>query len=148
MEQACSLRLGHPEFIEVRQADKYFSDLLKTGDIILRLTNPLSPLPIFAMLKWKSVERGAHSSVQGRDVVAFCNVVLKRYARVIGRCLQLLAKALYLDCTTFGFPLMLGTRGFAQMCIRLSSHTKHVVEKDMQDMYRDIPKGQVLTSFN
>ena len=85
-----------------------------------------------------------------RDVIAFCNVPLKRYARVIGRCLQLIAKALYLDSTTFGFPLMLGTRDFAQTCIRLSADTTqiHVCEKDMQDMYWEIPKHQVLQSFN
>ena len=150
LEQACSLRLGHPELIEVSQADKYFSTLLKTGDVTLRLATPLRPPSLFAMLKWKSVEHGNNTLVRWRDVVAFCNVVLKRYARVIGRCLQVLTKALYLNSTTFGFPLMLGTRDFAQTCIRLSAHTTHVhvVEKDMQDMYWEIPKSQVLDSFN
>ena len=44
----------------------------------------------------------------------------------------------------------MGTRDFAQTCIRLSAHTTHVhvVEKDMQDMYWEIPKSQVLDSFN
>ena len=150
LEQACTLRLGHPELIEISQADKYFSILLKTGDFILRLTNPLCPPSLFAMLKWESVERGDNTLVRRRDVVAFCNVVLKRYARVIGRCLQVLTKALYLNCTTSGFPLMPGTRDFEQTCIRLSAHTTHVqvVEKDMQDMYWEIPKSQVLDSFN
>ena len=80
----------------------------------------------------------------------FVMLPLKRYARVIGRCLQLIAKALYLDSTTFGFPLMLGTTDFAQTCIRLSADTTqiHVCEKDMQDMYWEIPQDQVLQSFN
>ena len=102
------------------------------------------------MLKWKSIETGVHPLIKWREVIAFCNVPLKRYARVIGRCLQLLVKALYLECTTLGFPLMLGTRDFSQACIRLSSHTSavHVCEQDMQDMYWEIPKVQVLESFN
>ena len=90
------LRLGHPELIEVSQADKYFSTLLKTGDVTLRLATPLCPPSLFAMLKWKCVEHGNNTVVRWRDVVAFCNVVLKRYATVIGRRLQVLTKALYL----------------------------------------------------
>ena len=41
---------------------------------------------------------------------------------------------------------MLRTRDLAQTCIRLSADTKqvHVCEKDMQDMYWEIPKDQVL----
>ena len=102
------------------------------------------------MLKWKSVKQGANTLVRWRDVIAFCNVPLKKYARVIGRCLQLIAKALYLDSTTFGLPLMLGTRDFAQTSIRLSADTTqiHVCEKDMQRMYWEIPKDPVLQSFN
>ena len=49
-----------------------------------------------------------------------------------------------------GFPLMLGTTDFAPTCIRLSADTTqiHVCEKDMQDMYWEIPKDQVLHFFN
>ena len=109
LEQACSLRLGHQELIEVSQADKYFSTLLKIqiGDVTLRLATPLCPPSLFAILEWKSVEHGNNKLVRWRHVVAFCNVVLKRYARVIRRCLQVLNKAFYLNSTTFGFPLML-----------------------------------------
>ena len=104
LAQACSLRLGHPGLLDPSQAEKYFSDLLKTGDVVLRFSNPLCAPSLFAMVKWKSVEQGANTLVRWRDVIAFCSVPLKRYARVIGRCLQLIAKALYLYSTTLAFP--------------------------------------------
>ena len=102
------------------------------------------------MLKWKSLEFGNDPLIRCREVIAFCNVPLKRYARVIAKCLQQMVKALYLECTTFGFPLMLGTRDFAQPCICLSSCTRdvHICVKAMQDVYSEIPKDQALHSFN
>ena len=150
LAQACSLNLGHPDLLLESSAEQFFATLLDPDGVTVHLTPPLCAPTLFSMLKWKSIETGVHPLIKRREVIAFCNVPLKRYARVIGRCLQLLVKALYLECTTLGFPLMLGTCDFSQACIRLSSHTSavHVCEQDMQDMYWEIPKVQVLESFN
>ena len=136
LAQACSLNLGHPDLLVESSAERFFTTLLSTDSVTVRLTPPLSAPTLFSMLKWTSIESGVDPLIKWREVIAFCSVPLKRYARVIGRCLQLLVKALYLECPTLGFPLMLGTRDFSQACIRLSSQTSavHICEQDMQDM--------------
>ena len=148
LAQACSLNLGHPDLLLESSAERFFTTLLSTDSVTIHLTPPLSAPTLFSMLKWKSIESGVDPLIKWREVIAFCSVPLKRYARVIGRCLQLLVKALYLECTTLGFPLMLGTRDFSQACIRLSSQTSavHICEQDIQDMYWEIPKPQVMES--
>ena len=126
LAQACSLHLGHPDLLEPTQAERFFQSLLCTEDVSVHLAPSLCPPTLFSMLKWKSIEHGAEALIKWREVIAFCKVPLKRYARVIGRCLQILVKLFYLDSTTIGFPLMLGTRDFGQACIRLSSDTSCV----------------------
>ena len=149
LAQACSLHLGHPDLLEPYQAERFFQSLLCTEDVSVHLAPPLCPPTLFSMLKWKSVEHGAEALLKWREVIAFCKVPLKRHARVIGRCLQVLVKLLYLDSTTIGFPLMLGTRDFGRACIHLSPDTSRVkvCEQDMHDMYWKIPKEEVLQSF-
>ena len=107
-------------------AEQVFATLLDPDGVTLHTTPPLCAPTLFSMPKCKSIESGVHPLIKWREVIALCNVPLKRYGRVIGRCLRLLVKALYLECTTLRFPLMLGPRDFFQTCIRLSSHTSAV----------------------
>ena len=45
---------------------------------------------IFSILKWKTVEVGAEACVKWRDMVSFKSHILRSYARLISRSLQLL----------------------------------------------------------
>ena len=44
LAQACSLKLGHPGLLQLSKAEKYFSDLLKTGDVVLRNRPTVRPV--------------------------------------------------------------------------------------------------------
>ena len=149
LAQAASLGLSHLAYLLQGPAEAFFDKLLLDPECRLSWSPQLFPPSLFTMLKWKSVETGTSPLLKWREVIAFCAVPLKRYARIISRCLQVLVKNLYQAAHTYGFPLMLGTRDFARACTRLStSHSEvRVMEKDMEDMYWTIPKPEFTTSF-
>ena len=64
-----------------------FASLLPEDGVTVHLVPELCSPTLFSMLQWKSVEHGKDPLIKWREVIVFCNVSLKRYARVIGKCL-------------------------------------------------------------
>ena len=109
---------------------------------------PLFTPSIFSILKWKTDELTT-AALRFRDIVSFKGHPLQSYSRVMSRCLQLLVNALIEQSEGFGFACMPGVRDQLVAACRLGAipeHT-HLVEKDMADMFWEIPLEQVVLSL-
>ena len=103
------------------------------------------PPTFFNMLKWKLAENHAtEPSLSWRDVISFRHDIFRTWARVVGRCLQLMIRHLATYYATWSFQSLLGVRDQARAATRLQQMgggTKFM-EKDMNDMFWEIPKEQ------
>ena len=99
---------------------------------------PLFGAPsIFSILKWKTVERGSEAVVKWRDIVSFKFHILRSYARLISRSLQLVVSEVYRLLLTLGTPCMLGVRDVLGAVGRTMPVWSTVcpAEADMADMF-------------
>ena len=143
---------------------KGFSDLGWAGDYINSLfPDPvMSPQPddpdpgprtvgrkalfsspsIFSILKWKTVEQGAEACAKWRDIVSFKFHILRSYARLISRSLQLVVNEVYRHFQTLGMPSMLGVRDMLAALGRTLPVwcTVRPDEADMTDMFGISPR--------
>ena len=105
---------------------------------------------IFSILKWKTVEQGAEACVKWRDIVSFKFHILRSYARLISRSLQLVVSEVYRLLQTLGMPTMTGVRDMLGSLGRFMPvwSTVQPDEADMADMFWHIPKDDVVPSLN
>ena len=112
---------------------------------------PLFGAPsIFSILKWKTVERGAQAIVKWRDIVSFKLHILRSYARLMSRSLQLIVSEVYRQFQTLGMPSMVGVRDLLGSLGRFNPVWASVRpdEADMTDMFWNIPKGDVVPALH
>ena len=105
---------------------------------------------IFSILKWKTVEQGAEACARWRDIVFLKFHILRSYARLISRSLQLVVNEIYRHFQTLGMPSMLGVRDMLAALGRTLPVwcTVGPDEADMADMFWHIPKSEVVPFLN
>ena len=99
---------------------------------------------LFWLLKWKSKENRGEAKLKWRDVDPYSRNIFRRYARLVGRSLQLLIKELSHMGIGIGFPRMFGvrdqTRGASRYNTQMGGGCPLVpTEMDMDDMCWEIP---------
>jgi hypothetical protein len=96
------------------------------------------------------VEQGAEACAKWRDIVSFKFHILRSYARLISRSLQLVVNEVYRHFQTLGMPSMLGVRDMLAALGRTLPVwcTVRPDEADMTDMFWHIPKSEVVPSLN
>ena len=103
----------------------------------------------FTMLKWKSTELCTLcSDLKWRDVISFKNNLLSSWGKLIGRSLQQLISFAVCNQATYSFKQLLGVRDQARAVLRLcaSTNSKMFLEKDMEDMFWEIPKQDAMAA--
>jgi hypothetical protein len=107
-----------------------------------------TPPSLFSILKWKSdpYELGV---LKWRDVVSFAGHPLRKWAKLVSRCIQLLVREVGEVIRSFCLPTMVGVRDLLGCMARTNPQWSNSVgaEMDMDDMFWQIPKDEVIPSL-
>ena len=142
-----SAGLGCKEWLNAKSAETWLSKMADKP-ITLRVCAP----SLLWLLKWKSKEFGPEPALKWRDIVSYARHIFKRYAKAVGRSLQLLVRELCHLQQGIGFQNLLGVRdqarAFQKFHTTVGTHsTVHLAEKDMTDMFWEIPKPQIISAL-
>ena len=103
----------------------------------------------FTMLKWKSTELCTLCpELKWPDVISLKNNLLSTWGKLIGRSLQQLISFAVCNQATYSFQQLLGVRDQARAVLRLCANasSKTFLEKDMEDMFWEIPKQDAMAA--
>ena len=110
----------------------------------------VAPPSFLNMLKWKSQECHPETPLlKWRDVISFLRHPFRGWGRLVGRALQLVVLEVAGRVFSFGFQNMLGVRNQIMAATRLVGRQGDMkcLEQDMDDMYWEVPKDEVLQSL-
>ena len=146
-----AFKIGCKALEKPSEAKKWLDDHAPCDPPLGFKANVRSP-SITNIPKWKSNLADETIGLKWRDVITYTKFVFRPWARIVGRCLQLCVNELCHTRQGLGFQRLVGVRDQAFAIHRFSLQTgstplsgdAECMEKDMEDMFWEIPTSEIV----